>query len=75
MFTNNVYLRQIKAILTDLKGLKSLILKNFWMIFEQNFRSRYHGIGRVNKRNNSHLFVFVTWLTLSASLNKIQVGA
>ena len=60
MFTNNVYLRQIKAILTDLKGQKSLILKNFWMIFGQNFRNRYHGNGRVNKRNNSHLFVFVT---------------
>ena len=37
MFTNKVYVGQIKTILTDLKGQISLILRNFWLIFGQNF--------------------------------------
>ena len=74
MFTYKVYLKQTKAILTDLKGQKSLILRNFWLILAKLFGSCYHGNGRVNKRNNSYLFVFMTKLTLSASLNKIRVG-
>ena len=42
----------------------------FGSLLAKIFGSRYRGYGRVNERNNIHLFVFVTQLTLSASLNK-----
>ena len=57
------------------KRTKQLNFKEILVDFGQNFGGRYHGNGKVNKRNNSHLFVFVKQLSLSASLNKIRVGA
>ena len=37
MFSCKVYLEQTREILTDLKGQKSLILRNFWLIFWPKF--------------------------------------
>ena len=53
IFTTKVYLGQLKAMFTVLKGEKKTLFKGFLV----EFGSNNHGNGSVNKRNKGHLFV------------------